>query len=73
MLMTAHDTGLHLDDLSDWQLPPSSASDMRPVRVFDSAEAALRFLRAQYTARIAANCVRPIEERALELIAVEAI
>ena len=42
MLMTAHDIGLQLDDLSDWELPPSSAGDMQPVRAFDSAEAALR-------------------------------
>jgi hypothetical protein len=47
MLMNAHDIGLRLDDLSDWELPPPSAGDMRPVRVFESADAALSFLRAQ--------------------------
>jgi hypothetical protein len=50
--MTAHDIGLQLDDLSDWELPPPSAGDMRPVRVFDSAEAALDFLRAQRAVKI---------------------
>ena len=47
MLMSAHDIGFGLDELSDWELPPSSADDMGPVRAFDSAEAALRFLGVQ--------------------------
>jgi hypothetical protein len=35
------------DDLSDWALPPAgarSAGNSEPVRVFDTAEAALAFL-----------------------------
>jgi hypothetical protein len=37
------------DALSDWALPPAgarSAGDSEPVRVFDTAEAALAFLTA---------------------------
>jgi hypothetical protein len=36
-----------LDDLSGWALPPPAAraeGDVEPVRVFDSAEAAVAFL-----------------------------
>jgi hypothetical protein len=36
--------GAQLDNLSDWALPP--AGDTVPVRVFDTAEAALAFLAA---------------------------
>ena len=32
------------DSLSDWVMPPLSARDTRPVRVFDTAEAAMLFL-----------------------------
>jgi hypothetical protein len=35
-----------LDHLSGWALPPASAEDAEPVRVFDTAEAALAFLAA---------------------------
>jgi hypothetical protein len=38
------------DTLSEWILPPPAAlasGDSEPIRVFDSAEAALRFLAAQ--------------------------
>ncbi|HEY1795395.1 MAG TPA: hypothetical protein VGG57_04695 [Stellaceae bacterium] len=41
--MPARDIGLQRDDVSD----------SRPPRVFDSADAALRFLRAQRTVKIA--------------------
>jgi len=33
-----------LDSLSDWVMPPLSARYTRPVRVFDTAEAAMAFL-----------------------------
>jgi hypothetical protein len=33
------------DDLSDWVMPPPSGRDPEPVRVFDSAEDAMAFLR----------------------------
>jgi hypothetical protein len=33
-----------LDALSDWVMPPLSARDTRPVRVFDTAESAMLFL-----------------------------
>jgi hypothetical protein len=36
--------GEPLDELSDWELPPRSAGDARPVRVFDSAEHAIACL-----------------------------
>jgi len=35
-----------LDHLSGWALPPASAENAEPVRVFDTAEAALAFLAA---------------------------
>jgi hypothetical protein len=38
------------DTLSDWTLPPPTArasGDSEPIRVFDSAEAAIRFLAGQ--------------------------
>jgi hypothetical protein len=35
-----------LDRLSDWAYPPVDAEDASPVRVFDTAEAALAFLAA---------------------------
>ena len=41
------------DELSDWTLPPPGARSMgetEPVRVFDTAEAALMFLEQQNTA-----------------------
>ena len=53
--MTMHEVGLQLDDLSDWELLPSSAGDMQPVRAFDSAEAALMFLEVQCGIKIAAD------------------
>ena len=49
------------DTLSDWALPPSSAcaaGENEPVRVFESAEAALRFLAGQSAA------TAPAERRA---------
>jgi hypothetical protein len=35
-----------LDRLSDWAYPPVGAEDASPVRVFDTAAAALAFLAA---------------------------
>jgi hypothetical protein len=56
MSMTHQVPAPALDTLSDRTLPPASARDMRPVRVFDTAAEAMAFLR---TLRKDAQRARP--------------
>jgi len=51
--MSADAIGPELDELSGWELPPRSADRAEPVRVFESAEAALAFLAAHAASRAA--------------------